>query len=159
AAARLGYRVHSYGPEPDSPAFQVSAATTVAAYEDRDALRRFAENVDLVTFEFENVPSGAAELLAALKPTRPSPRVLHVCQHRLREKDFLSSIAAPITAYQEVAGADGLASAVQRIGLPAVLKTAEFGYDGKGQVMLGQESDLARGWRRMGAAIGILEGF
>src|ERR1700746_206048 len=98
AAARLGYRAHSYGPEPDSPAFQVSAAATIASYEDLDALKRFAEGVDVVTFEFENVPSAAAELLAASKPTRPDPRILHICQHRLREKDFLASVPVPVTA-------------------------------------------------------------
>jgi 5-(carboxyamino)imidazole ribonucleotide synthase len=159
AAARLGYRVHSYGPEPDSPAFQVSAAATIASYEDQDALKRFAESVDVVSFEFENVPSAAAELLAELKPTRPSPQILHICQHRLREKDFLATVPVPLTAYQEVADPTELARALARIGWPAVLKTAEFGYDGKGQVMLRPESDLAQAWRCMGAATGILEGF
>ena len=91
AAARLGYRVHSYCPEANSPAFQVSAASTTAAYDDRDALARFAGSVDVITFEFENVPSATAELLAAMKPTRPRPQVLHICQHRLREKDFLTA--------------------------------------------------------------------
>ena len=159
AAARLGYRVHSYCPEADSPAFQVSTFSTVAPYDDQDALARFAETVDVITFEFENVPSTATELLARTKPTRPDPRVLHVCQDRLREKDFLASANVPTTRYMEVARAEGLERAVRSIGLPAVLKTAQFGYDGKGQVMLGKESDIADAWRRMGAGIGILEGF
>jgi 5-(carboxyamino)imidazole ribonucleotide synthase len=159
AAARLGYRVHSYCPEADSPAFQVSATSTTAAYEDRDALARFAGSVDVITFEFENVPSATAELLAAMKPTRPRPQVLHICQHRLREKDFLSAAKVPTTRYHEVASAAELESAAHAIGLPAVLKTALFGYDGKGQVMLGRDSDLAEAWSRMGAKLGILEGF
>ena len=159
AAARLGYRVHVYCPEPDSPAFHVAAASTVAAYEDREALARFAEAVDVVTFEFENVPSATAELLAALKPTRPKPRVLHICQDRLREKGFLASIGVPVTRYAEVTREEELADAVRAIGLPAVLKTARFGYDGKGQVMLRRESDLEGAWRGIGKGVGILEGF
>jgi 5-(carboxyamino)imidazole ribonucleotide synthase len=159
AAARLGYRVHSYCPEAGSPAFDVSAARTVAAYDDQAALVRFAEAVDVVTFEFENVPSATAELLAAHKPTRPKPRVLHIAQERLREKDFLASIKVPTTRYMEVARAEALESAVRAIGAPCVLKSAAFGYDGKGQVLIGKESDLAEAWKRMGAGIGILEGF
>jgi 5-(carboxyamino)imidazole ribonucleotide synthase len=159
AAARLGYRIHSYCPEAGSPAFQVSAAATTAAYEDREALARFAESVEVITFEFENVPSATAELLAAMKPTRPGPRVLHICQDRLREKDFLAEAGVPTTPYRRVAGAGELEAALRAVGRPAVLKTARFGYDGKGQVMLAGESDLAEAWRRMGAGLGILEGF
>ncbi|MEA2781924.1 MAG: 5-(carboxyamino)imidazole ribonucleotide synthase [Rhodospirillaceae bacterium] len=159
AAARLGYKVHSFCPEPDSPAFHVSAAKTVASYDDHAALARFADSVDVVTFEFENIPSTAAELLAARKPTRPAPLVLHIAQDRLREKDFLASAKVPTTRYLEVARAEGLERAVRSIGLPCVLKTAQFGYDGKGQVLIGRESDLDEAWRRMGAGIGILEGF
>jgi len=159
AAARLGYRTHSYCPDAESPAFQVSAAATIAAYEDREALARFAAAVDVVTFEFENVPSATAELLAALKPTRPRPRVLHICQERLREKDFLADAGVPTTRYRRVAGAVELGAALEAIGRPAVLKTAQFGYDGKGQVMLTGETDPAEAWQRMGAGIGILEGF
>jgi 5-(carboxyamino)imidazole ribonucleotide synthase len=159
AAASLGYRVHSYCPEADSPAFQVSAASTRAPYEDKDALARFAGAVDVITFEFENVPSAAAELLASLKPTRPNPRVLHLCQDRLREKDFLASAQVATTRYAKVAGAAELKARLAEIGLPAVLKTAQFGYDGKGQVMLGLNDDFDAAWTRMGAGIGILEGF
>jgi 5-(carboxyamino)imidazole ribonucleotide synthase len=161
AAARLGYRVHSYCPEADSPAFQVSAASSIAAYDDPAALSRFADAVDVVTFEFENVPSATTELLAARKPTRPGPNVLHVAQHRLREKDFLTAAKVPITRYMEVTGADGLERAVRSIGLPCVLKTAQFGYDGKGQVMIATDSEIASAWGRMGSGIGIgiLEGF
>jgi 5-(carboxyamino)imidazole ribonucleotide synthase len=161
AAARLGYRVHSYCPEADSPAFQVSAASSIAAYDDPAALSRFADAVDVVTFEFENIPSATTELLAARKPTRPGPNVLHVTQHRLREKDFLTAAKVPTTRYMEVTGADGLERAVRSIGLPCVLKTAQFGYDGKGQVMIATDSEIASAWGRMGSGIGIgiLEGF
>ncbi len=159
AAARLGYRVHSYCPEADSPAFHVSAASTVAAYEDEAALARFAESVDVVTFEFENVPAAAAELLAAIRPTRPRPQVLHVCQDRVREKNFLAAAGVPTTRYVEVARAEALPGALRSIGLPAVLKTARFGYDGKGQVLLAREGEAEEAWRRMGADMGILEGF
>lgn len=159
AAARLGYRVHSYCPEADSPAFQVSAARTVAPYDDQAALRHFADSVDVITFEFENIPSSTGELLAAHRPTRPTPNVLHVAQHRLREKDFLFTNKVPVTRYAEVRSVEALQRAAQEIGLPAVLKTAQFGYDGKGQVMIGKEADIAAAWSRMGAAIGILEGF
>jgi len=159
AAARLGYRVHSYCPEADSPAFQVSAASTIAAYDDAAALARFANAVDVVTFEFENIPSATTELLAARKPTRPKPDVLHVAQHRLREKDFLAAAKVPVTRYAEVRSAEALEQAVRDIGLPCVLKTAQFGYDGKGQVMIAREADIAAAWPRMGAGIGILEGF
>ena len=116
-------------------------------------------SVDVITFEFENVPSATAELLAAMKPTRPRPQVLHICQHRLREKDFLTAAKVPTTRYHEVANVGELESAADSIGLPAVLKTALFGYDGKGQVMLARDSDLAEAWARMGAKLGILEGF
>ncbi len=159
AAARLGYRVHSYCPEKDSPAFQVSAASTAAAYDDVAALRRFAESVDVITFEFENVPSSTGELLAAHRPTRPAPNVLHIAQHRLREKTFLADARVPVTRFAEVRSAQDLERAVRDIGLPCVLKTAQFGYDGKGQVTIRQQSDVAAAWTRMGAAIGILEGF
>jgi 5-(carboxyamino)imidazole ribonucleotide synthase len=159
AAASLGYRVHSYCPEEGSPAFDVSAACTVAAYDDEAALARFAEAVDVVTFEFENIPAASAQLLASLKPTRPRPRVLHIAQERLREKDFLASIGVPTTRYMAVAQPEALESAVRAIGRPCVLKSAAFGYDGKGQVLIAGETDLAEAWQRMGADIGILEGF
>jgi 5-(carboxyamino)imidazole ribonucleotide synthase len=159
AAARLGYRVHSYCPEPDSPAFQVSAASSVAGYDDQAALGRFADSVDVVTFEFENVPSATGEFLAARKPTRPAPLVLHIAQDRLREKNFLTGAKVATTRYTEVARAEELERAIHSIGLPCVLKTAQFGYDGKGQVLIAKEADIAQAWSRMGKGVGILEGF
>jgi len=159
AAARLGFKTHIYCPPGDNPATYVSNAATIAAYEDQAALARFAAAVDVVTFEFENVPSRTAETLARLKPTRPSPRVLHICQERLREKDFLASIKVPTTRYMEVARAESLERALREIGLPAILKSAQFGYDGKGQVRIDADTRLDEAWARMGAPVGILEAF
>jgi len=159
AAARLGYKTHIYAPPGDNPATAVATAATIAPYDDRAALARFAAAVDVVTFEFENVPSATAETLAALKPTRPRPGVLHICQDRLREKDFLASIKVPTTRYMEVARAEGLERAVREIGRPSILKSARFGYDGKGQVPIGPETRLEEAWSAMGAPVGILEGY
>jgi 5-(carboxyamino)imidazole ribonucleotide synthase len=157
AAARLGFRTHVFCPDHDSPAAQVTAVSTVAAYDDEEALAAFADDVDVVTFEFENIPDTAAELLAARKPTRPSPGILHICQQRLREKDFLSATGVPVTRYRAVSGPEDLAAAARAIGLPCILKSARFGYDGKGQVRIAREADLPTAWPRMGADLGILE--
>ena len=159
AAARLGYRVHTYCPDQDSPASHVSWKTTVAAYSDKEALRAFAQSVDVVTFEFENIPSETTELLAELKPTRPKPQVLYLTQERLREKRFLASIGVPATKFLEVAHAEALPSAVQALGRPSILKSARFGYDGKGQVRIDTDTDLGDAWKKMGGDLGILEGF
>jgi len=134
AAARLGYRVHTFCPDRNAPASHVSWHNTVAAYDNKSALKAFAESVDVVTFEFENIPSATTEYLAALKPTRPKPNVLYLTQERLREKRFLASINVPTTKFLDVARLEALESAVKALGRPAILKSAEFGYDGKGQV-------------------------
>ena len=157
AAARLGYRCHIYCPDADSPASRVTSAATVAPYEDEEALKRFADAVDVVTFEFENIPNSAAEFLAMRKPTRPKPFVLHICQQRLREKDFLSLNDVPVTRYLPVPDREALEEAVRRIGLPAILKSAQFGYDGKGQVRLTAAMNLDEAWTKMGGPLGILE--
>jgi 5-(carboxyamino)imidazole ribonucleotide synthase len=157
AAARLGFRTHVFCPDHDSPAAQVTAVSTVAAYDDEEALAAFADDVDVVTFEFENIPDTAAELLGARKPTRPAPRILHICQQRLREKDFLSATGVPVTRYRAVSGPEDLAVAARAIGLPCILKSAQFGYDGKGQVRIAADTDLADAWKRMGGTLGILE--
>jgi 5-(carboxyamino)imidazole ribonucleotide synthase len=130
AAARLGYRVHTYCPDRDSPASHVSWHNTVAAYDNRTALKAFAESVDVVTFEFENIPSATTEYLAALKPTRPKPQVLHITQERLREKRFLASINVPTTRFLDVGRQEALEAAVKALGRASILKSAEFGYDG-----------------------------
>ncbi len=159
AAARLGFKCHVYCPESDCPAAQVTPAQTIAPYDDEAALARFAAVVDVVTFEFENVPDRTAGFLANLKPTRPSPQILHIAQHRLREKDYLTSIGVPIPAYRAVADPRALAEAVRALGAPCVLKTAQFGYDGKGQVRIDSGTAPADAWQAMGAQSGVVEAF
>ena len=159
AAARLGYRCHVFTPERDSPAAQVSAQATIAAYDDRAALARFARAVDVVTYEFENIPVAPVEILAEMVPVRPKPGVLAICQDRLREKDFLNSISVATARYQEVTGIAALTRAVRDLGRPSVLKTAQLGYDGKGQVIIRADTDLDEAWKRLGVARGVLEGF
>jgi 5-(carboxyamino)imidazole ribonucleotide synthase len=160
AAARLGYRSHIYTPEDDSPAGQVTPLATIAAFDDTAALTRFAAAVDLVTFEFENVPAETAEFIADRGKTMlPGPAVLRITQDRLREKDFLRSIEVGTTAYREVTSLTGLRRAVRDIGPHGVLKTVRLGYDGKGQVMLGPDSDLAAAWSKIGGEVAILESF
>lgn len=163
AAARLGYRCHIYGPEPDAPAAQVTDRATVAAYEDEAALARFAAAVDLVTFEFENIPLATVETLAPLVPLRPRPEVLRICQDRGLEKDFCHRLGVPTAHYARVAGRDQLADAVRDLGTPCVLKTARLGYDGKGQVPIEAGTDLDAAWGTMtghaSSAAGIVEAF
>jgi 5-(carboxyamino)imidazole ribonucleotide synthase len=159
AAARLGYSCHVFCPDQDSPAFQVAAAHSVAAYDDRAALDEFARAVDVVTFEFENLPAASLAWLAERLPVRPRPEILHVTQDRLREKDFLRGIGVATTDYRRAGDAAELAAALGAIGRPAVLKSARFGYDGKGQVAIGAAGDPAEAWKAMGAAQGILEAY
>jgi len=133
AARRMGYRVHSFSPERDTPAGQVSDWEIVAEYGDLDAVRRFAAGVSVVTFEFENVPAATAQTAASVGPLRPGPRVLEVTQHRIREKTFLSQNGFPVAPFLAVHSLDQLRQAVIKLGAPGILKTASFGYDGKGQ--------------------------
>ncbi|MGE5547512.1 MAG: 5-(carboxyamino)imidazole ribonucleotide synthase [Solirubrobacterales bacterium] len=159
AAAKLGYRIHVFGPEADSPAEQVAAAATVAAYTDREALTAFAKAVDVVTFEFENVPADSVKLLSELVPVRPSWRVLEVAQDRVHEKRFFNDIGIATAPWREVTSLAGLEAAVADIGRPSILKTTRLGYDGKGQVKITAGTDLAAAWASMGNAVGVLEGF
>ncbi|MEO5373947.1 MAG: 5-(carboxyamino)imidazole ribonucleotide synthase [Alphaproteobacteria bacterium] len=159
AAARLGYRCHIFCPEPDSPASQVAAATTVAAYDDRDSLRAFAAAVDVITFEFENIPLDSARLVADLAPVRPAWTVLEVGQDRLLEKAFFNGIGLATAPWRRVDGPESLAQAIAIIGTPAILKTTRLGYDGKGQVRVDATTDPAAAWRSMGTDVGVLEGF
>jgi len=137
----------------------VADATTVAPYEDRTALAAFARAADVVTYEFENIPSDPVTFVNGIVPVRPKPDVLAICQDRLREKDFLNGIGVATARYQEVTSAAGLARAIRDLGRPAVLKTAVLGYDGKGQVMIRADTDLDQAWQQMNAARGVLEGF
>jgi 5-(carboxyamino)imidazole ribonucleotide synthase len=159
AAARLGFKCHIFSPEPDSCAFAVVRRATLAEYEDEAALERFAQDVDVITYEFENVPARTAAFLAARKPVFPDPHVLATTQDRLVEKDFVAGLGIPTPPYAAVGTAEELAAAIDRIGLPAVLKTRRFGYDGKGQRMLRPGDDAARAWRSLGEEPCILEGF
>src|SRR3954464_12093271 len=133
AARRMGYRVHTFSPDDDSPTGQVADVEVTAAYEDLDALRRFARRVDVVTFEFENVPIEAIDAIEEMAPVRPSGMALHTAQQRAREKTFLADRGVPTVPFASAATLDELVDAVARVGTPAVVKTAAFGYDGKGQ--------------------------
>ena len=159
AAARLGYACHIYAPEADSPGMQVAAHRTVAPYEDRAALTRFAAAVAVVTFEFENVPATALEALSGLVPCRPGLAALATCQDRVAEKAFLARIGVPVAPWRAVDTEEDLRAAVAEIGLPAVLKTTRLGYDGRGQAVLRAPEDLAPAFARLAPKPLILEGF
>ncbi len=159
AAARLGYHTHVVANEPDAPAAQVCATTTVASFADAAAVARFAAAVDVATCEFENVPVAAMRRVAAMRPVLPRPEIIEIAQDRLREKDFLRSLGVATAEFRGVASPDDLAAAINDLGRPAVLKTVRLGYDGKGQVMIGADTCADEAWRRMGAAQGILESF
>ncbi len=160
AAARLGYRCHILTPEEDSPAAQVSAAATIGDYEDPTILRAFADAVDVITFEFENISAAGLELLAALKPVRPGPHVLRISQDRMAEKSFLNAEAGVATApFALIETLDDLRAAAARLGLPAILKTTRLGYDGKGQARLAAAEDLAPAFAALAPKSLILEGF
>ncbi len=159
AAARLGYRCHIFCPDADSPAFQVSESKTVAAYEDADAMKRFADAVDVITFEFENIPSDSVRLLSAHRPVYPAWNVLDTAQDRLNEKTFFQSLNIPTAPWRAVDTFDDLSRAVEELGFPCILKTRRLGYDGKGQAKLSSASDLSDAWDRLGIQPCILEGF
>jgi 5-(carboxyamino)imidazole ribonucleotide synthase len=157
AARRMGYRVHTLSPGVDTPTGQVADAEIEADYDDLDAIRAFARGVDVITFEFENVSTAAADAAAEVVPVRPSGQALHVTQQRAREKAFLALKGFPVTPHAAVASLDELAAAVERIGLPAILKTASFGYDGKGQHRLTSPLDIEPVWALVGHQPAILE--
>jgi 5-(carboxyamino)imidazole ribonucleotide synthase len=159
AARQIGYRVHTFSPETDTPTGQVADIEITAPYDDLDAIRDFAQNVHVVTFEFENVPALAVEAAAHFAPVRPSGSVLHVTQHRLREKSFLQQNGFPVAPFRPVNSLDDLRSAVEQIGCPAILKTAVSGYDGKGQVTLANPADAEAAFTATGSQEKILEAF
>ena len=159
AAARLGLRCHVYSPEKDSCAFDVVHAGTCAPYEDEGALARFAAAVDVITYEFENVPAKTAAFLAQRKPVLPDPKVLETTQDRLVEKTFISELKIATAPFAPVHSATQLAEGVEAVGLPAVLKTRQLGYDGKGQVKIAKGADAVAAWRLVHNAPCILEGF
>jgi 5-(carboxyamino)imidazole ribonucleotide synthase len=159
AARRMGYRVHALDPTTDCPAGQVADVEVVAAYDDLDAARRFAAGVDVVTFEFENIPAETLRVIAQSRPVHPAPEVLHICRHRQREKDFLKSHGFPVTPYRAVDSPAALSAALAELGTPAILKTADYGYDGKGQVRIDRPEACAAAWQKMGRPLGVLEAF
>jgi 5-(carboxyamino)imidazole ribonucleotide synthase len=159
AAARLGFKCHIFAPDRDSPAFDVVRESTRADYDDEPALARFAENVDVVTYEFENIPAETAALLASRVPVLPDPRVLATTQDRIAEKDFIAALGIGTAAYAAVATAAELAAALERIGRPAVLKTRRFGYDGKGQATIAKDGAVGTAWQTIGGQPSILEAF
>lgn len=159
AAAALGYRVHIFCPEPDSPAAQVAAAATVADYEDETALAAFAKSVDVATYEFENIPHPGIAALARLVPVHPGPEVLRLTQDRVQEKAFLNRIGIATAPWRAVAGRHELETALAAVGTPAVLKTTRLGYDGKGQTTIKAAGECDQAWAALGGAVGVLEGF
>ncbi|MBE0553276.1 MAG: 5-(carboxyamino)imidazole ribonucleotide synthase [Rhodobacteraceae bacterium] len=159
AASRLGFRSHIYEPAANPPAGHVADRVTTAPYEDLDALRAFAASVDVVTYEFENVPAEALDAIEALRPIRPNRRALAVSQDRIAEKDFLNQIGLTTAPYAAVTTAADLETALLKIGHPAILKTTRLGYDGKGQARIRALSDAAPALAAMNGAPSVLEGF
>ena len=159
AAARLGLRTHVFEPGADPCAAQVSERTVRAGYDDAAALRDFAAQVDVVTYEFENVPLAALDELAGIVPVRPGRRALEAAQDRIAEKDFLSGLGLAVAPYAAVDDAASLAAALESIGAPAILKTRRLGYDGKGQARIRTPGDAADALASIGAAPAVLEGF
>ena len=159
AARRMGYRVHTFSPEDDSPAGQAADLEVTASYEDLDALRAFARGVEVVTFEFENVPTEAIDAVEALARVRPSAVALHLAQQRAREKTFLADRGVPTAPFASAESFEELWDAVAHVGTPAVIKTAAFGYDGKGQHRVTTPADVEHVWTAIGHQAAIVEKF
>jgi len=159
AAARLGLRCQVFSPDPDSPAFDVVANATCAEYADVEALELFANDVDVITYEFENVPAATAMVLAARRPVLPAQKILETTQDRLIEKDFVKRLGIGTADYADVSSVETLRMAIARIGLPAVIKTRRFGYDGKGQAIIRDGDDPDKVWEDLGTKSAILEAF
>jgi 5-(carboxyamino)imidazole ribonucleotide synthase len=158
AARRMGYRVEVFTPEEETPAGQFADLTRIADYTNESAVRRFAQDVDVVTFEFENIPAQTAEWCAELRDVRPAGKILHIAQNRLREKNALAAAGIPLAPFRAVRNAHELATAIEQIGRPAILKTAAFGYDGKGQQMINSRDDYDEIWSASSADELVLEG-
>ena len=158
-ARKLGYRVHTFSPDSDTPTGQVADIETSARYDDLDAVREFARVVDVVTFEFENVPSQTVEAAAEFVPVHPRGDILHTTQNRLREKTFLSDNGFPVTPFRRVKLIEDLFHGLDELGAPAVLKTAGFGYDGKGQSKIRSRADIESAFADLNGAEAVLEAF
>ena len=159
AARRLGYRVHVLSPDTDTPTGQVADVEIKADYLDLDAIAAFAKAVRVVTFEFENVPVETIEVAERYVPVRPGGHVLYTTQNRLREKSTLRDAGLPVTPFAEVRSLGDLEAAMDGLGCPAVLKTAAWGYDGKGQVVIRQKEEAAAAWSQLKTDEAILETF
>jgi 5-(carboxyamino)imidazole ribonucleotide synthase len=159
AARRMGYRVHTFSPDYDTPTGQVADVEVSASYDDLDAVRTFAEKVDVVSFEFENVPAATAAAAAERCLVRPSGEVLHITQNRLREKRFLASNGFPVTPFEEVLSLEQLRTLTAEEKNDSILKTAGWGYDGKGQARLQPGADPAPAWQNLATEEAILEQF
>lgn len=159
AAARLGFKTVIFEPGADCPASHVASAHIRAEYTDEAALCRFADSVDVITYEFENIPTSALDILETLKPIRPGREALRISQDRLTEKDFLTSLGLSVAPYADIPDAAALTAALATIGTPAILKTRRFGYDGKGQARIMTPADADTALAEMNGAPAILEGF
>ncbi|MGH9593277.1 MAG: ATP-grasp domain-containing protein, partial [Bryobacteraceae bacterium] len=159
AARRMWYRVHTFSPDEDTPTGQVADVEVVGSYDDLDAVRAFASRVSVVTFEFENVPAPTAEAAASRAPVRPDGSVLHVTQQRLREKAFLMRAGLPHVPFRMVNSKEDLRSALKDLGCPSVLKSAAFGYDGKGQCTIHSHEEADGAWDAVRSPECVLEAF
>ena len=161
SARAMGYRIHTYSPERDSPTGHVADVEVSAAYEDLDRLKAFAKGIDILTFEFENVPRAALDEVERHVPVRPSGEALWVSQNREREKEFLRRVRVPVAGWAPVRTSEELSAALSSVGVPAVLKTAAFGYDGKGQGKISSkdEKEAERAWGSLGRVPCVLESF
>ena len=159
AAAQLGYRCHIFAPDARSPAAEVSYAWTQAGYDDLEALTRFAESVDIVTYEFENIPVEPVRAISGTRTVAPNPKALEIAQDRALEKSFVDSLGARTAPWSRIDTIEALREAVDRIGCPSILKTRRNGYDGKGQARLNQAGDVEAAWQAIGGQSAILEGF
>ncbi len=157
AAARLGINAHIFCPDKDSPAFNIAESYTIAEYNDEIALEKFAKSVKAITYEFENVPVETAKFLEKFTTVRPGAKPLETSQDRLFEKEFLSNLNIPVAPYVSINQLEDLKPAIERISLPAILKSRRFGYDGKGQVTINDTSDLQQKWQSIGKVPAVLE--
>jgi 5-(carboxyamino)imidazole ribonucleotide synthase len=158
-ARKMGYRVHTFSPDTDTPTGQVADVETSAEYDDLDAVKEFAKSVDVVTFEFENVPSATVEAAAEFVEVHPCGDILHTTQNRLREKKFLSENGFPVAKFKQIKLIDDLYHGLDEIDVPAVLKTAGFGYDGKGQQKITAVGEVEAAFAKLNGQQAVLEEF
>ncbi len=159
AASRLGFKTHIFEPGANPPAGHVAETVTTASYDDAEALRAFAQSVDVITYEFENIPTSALDILEAIRPLHPNRRALATSQDRIIEKSFLNEIGLKTAPWAKVTDAASMEAAIAKVGTPSILKTTRLGYDGKGQARLKSEADAAEAHAAMAGAEAVLEGF